>query len=104
MTPWEAARPLLAIGVPARILRVEAAGGPTDADWAWLVAYAARLETDSESLVAPIADARRRVERRDTASMFADLVRCLALLAFLPGGVTFEDLHFEVQAIGGERG
>lgn len=86
----------LAAFVPLEILNLELQGGPSD--WHFeearkrMVALNATAEA-SESLLYPVS------QKRLTARSIGVLVECLAVIAFVPGGVKFGSLHFEGKQI-----
>ncbi len=86
--------------VPLAILEVQRRGGPDEQDWELLRASNV-LPTHGDALLfstparAATAD---RPASPGTAMVAGNLVQALAMLACVPGGVSFLGLHFEAQS------
>jgi hypothetical protein len=76
----------LETAVPLALAELERRGGPDATDWQAAQAYAATLAEKGDQLL---------YRSRETAAVFAGLVRALAVLAFAPGGVRLLGLHWE---------
>ncbi len=85
----------LAMAVPLALADLRQRGGPREGDWAQARAFGERLACHGDAPLFRTDSAAARQEGRDTASMFNGLVRALAVLAYCPGGVTFQGLHWE---------
>jgi len=80
----------LALAVPARIEALQRQeGGVSAEDFTRVTGYTDALGVDGDALIYP--------RRGKSAEMAAKLIDALAVLAFVPGGVTFGDLHFEAE-------
>lgn len=72
---------MLSVAVPLEIERLRQFGGPTDADYSSMAGIVDRLGNRGDVLLfgGP---------KGEPARLFSDLARALAVMAFLPGGVT----------------
>jgi hypothetical protein len=75
--------------VPLLIHEMRRRGGPDAADWGRCLELGQRIAECGDRIL------YRSGKRGETAALVTDLARALALLAFVPGGVTFLGLHFE---------
>lgn len=90
---------LLEVAVPRALEDLRRKGGPDESDWLWAHAWAKdKLCPHGESLLYRITDRQAKKEGYDTATMFAELARMLAILSFLPGGSRFGEMRWEVVA------
>lgn len=75
------------LAVSLVLLRFRDAGGPTELDWEWLRTEApAVIETTSEAVV---------VGGKGCAAGFNAIARAVAISAYLPGGITWCEQHYE---------
>jgi len=77
--------------VPFRILELRARGGPTDREWEEIRAFADVLACEGDAVL------YKGHKKGDTARMVSRLIRTLAVMAFVPGGVTAWGLHFDAR-------
>lgn len=89
----ELLRVALSAAVPLRMAELRAAGSITDQDVERVRGYAQVMAEHGDDLLY-----RRKGE---TAARFNQLADALAVMAYLPGGVTFLGLHFESSARSG---
>lgn len=81
---------LLHIAVPLRIMELRGHGGPTPAEWQDAHDWAEeKLGPHGDSLLFKVTGTKAKAEGYDTATMFNELARTLAVMAFVPGGVRF---------------
>ncbi len=83
--------------VPLRILEIQQAGGATDADFKRARTFVPDLCEHGDALLYH--------EKRRTGEMAGRLVDAIAVLAFVPGGVTMFGQHFEshpIERLGGD--
>src|SRR5262245_16521250 len=85
----ELLRCTLEASVPFRMLDLAAQGGPTEADWAEARAFADVLAFEGDAVLF------RGHKKGDTARVMRGLIRALAVMAFVPGGVSAWGLHFD---------
>jgi hypothetical protein len=97
---WNAGllRDLLQMAVPLRILALKKKGGPDDTDWWYLSDSGLRIAEHGDTLLFKTTSERARAEGWDSRTMFAVLANALAVLAFVDGGVTMFQLHWEARA------
>ena len=76
--------------VPLALLQLHERGGPTAEDWQWLTSgtLAQRLGTLGERLVCGATHGD---------PLLSEVVRSIAIMAHLPGGIHIFDQHFEVH-------
>jgi hypothetical protein len=86
----ELMRLTLSLAVPLRIGEIQQCGGPKDIDWEEARATADVLASNGDILQFG-AHKPGLVANRMTC-----LARALAVMAFVPGGVRFAEMHFEV--------
>lgn len=86
---------MLDLAVPLRIMMLQARGGPTDTDWELVQMYGVNGLQHADELLfggsGKIGDAPRE---------FSALAQAIAVLAFLPGGVTLFGRHYESKCDG----
>ena len=87
--PEEVLYRFLALAVPARIEALQRQGGVSAEDFTRVSGYTDALGVDGDALI--------YARRGKTGEMAAKLTDALAVLAFVPGGVTFGNLHFEAE-------
>jgi hypothetical protein len=75
--------------VPFRMLELRQWGGPTEGDWEEARAFADVLAFEGDALLF------KGHKQDDTARVMRGLIRALAVMAFVPGGVTAWGLHFD---------
>ena len=90
-------RTSLSAAVPLHIAELQRAGGPTDQQFQDTVMVAQVLAAHADDLLFGAKESGR------VTSLFNMLAKGLAVLAFLPGGVTIFDLHFEASRIADEQ-
>ncbi len=76
--------------VPLRIIDYQQQGGPSDLDYQ-------RISTEYPSRIGSEGDAILYYVKGKSAEMVNILVDSLAVLAFVPGGVTAFGVHFEAR-------
>ena len=81
-------RIMLQAAVPLRIMGIQARGGATAADFARVISY--NEELGSEYLLF------RSPKAGETARLFNLLSEAIAILAWVPGGITIFEDHYEV--------
>jgi hypothetical protein len=87
---------MLALAVPLRIQELQARGGAQEQDLTWARRWAEeKLGPSGEALLYRITSPSARKAGTDTATMFNELVRAVAVLSFCPGGITIFGEHFE---------
>lgn len=86
--------PFISAAVPLHVLEIQRAGGPTDYDYAEVRHFAGELAARGDILQ---FGGGKKGEAADLANRLA---RGIAILAWLPGGVTFLGQHFEVATDG----
>lgn len=74
--------------VPLAIADIERRGGPDNADWEQARAFADTLGEQGDQLL---------YRDQATARLASQLARALAVLAFVPGGVTVGPLRWECR-------
>jgi hypothetical protein len=82
----------LLTAVPLQMMALAAKGGPDAADRVAMAGYAQTLAEHGDDLLFGGTHA---------AGAAADLARSVALLSYMPGGVTTFGLRFEAEAAGG---
>lgn len=75
--------------VPFRMLELCQWGGPTERDFEEARAFADVLALEGDAVLF------KGHKKGDTARVMCGLIRALAVMAFVPGGVTAWGLHFE---------
>jgi hypothetical protein len=75
--------------VPFRMLELRQQGGPLDRDWQETRDFADVLATEGDAVLF------KGHKKGDTARVMKGLIRALAVMAFVPGGVTAWGLHFD---------
>lgn len=80
--------PALAATVPFAIHDLVVRGGPSEADWQWARDWSDTLAAHGDNLL------YRGEKKGESAKLFAELVRVVATLAFMPGGITLFDTHY----------
>lgn len=79
----------LEIAVPFRMLELHQRGGPSDLDWEETRAFGDVLPYAGDNLI------YKSGKRGETARLMSDTIRAVAVLAFVPGGITIYGLHFD---------
>jgi hypothetical protein len=79
----------LEASVPFRMLELRQWGGPTEHDWQEARDFAEILACEGDRLLF------KGHKKGDTARMMRGLIRAIAVMAFVPGGVTAWGLHFD---------
>ena len=88
--PEEVLYHFLALAVPARIEALQRQeGGVSAEDFTRVTGYTDALGVDGDALIC--------ARKGKTGEMAAKLIDALAVMAFVPGGVTFGNLHFEAE-------
>lgn len=82
-------RDTLAAGVPLAMADLERQGGPLERDYAEARAFGETIATEGADILF------RSRKRGVTAALVTRLIRALAVLAYVPGGVTVAGLHFD---------
>ena len=85
----ELLRSTLEATVPFRILELQQQGGPLARDWQETRDFAETLATEGDAVLF------KGHKRGDTARVMKGLIRALAVMAFVPGGVRAWGLHFD---------
>lgn len=85
----ELLRCTLEASVPFRMLELRAQGGPTKAEWEETRAFADVLGSEGDNLL------YLSKKKGETARLMRGLIRAMAVMAFVPGGVTAWGLHFD---------
>lgn len=75
--------------IPLRIMELQARGGPSDADWGGLGAVAQDLAEHGDLLL------YRGGKKGQSADLFNATAQAIAVLAFLPGGITIFGSHYQ---------
>lgn len=83
----------LGAAVPLWVHGIYERGGPTSEDWLRLRQFGYRLATHGDILL--FGSSRTG----ETAEIFNQLAEALALLSFLPAGVSFGHMHFDAEQI-----
>lgn len=91
-TNGELLRFALILGVPNAMRDLHLNGGPLDSDWAEARAFADTLATQGDNLL------YKSKKKGETAALMTQLIRALAVMAYVPGGVTAWGLHFDAGA------
>lgn len=78
----------LELAVPLWVERFQHYGGPDDNDWEWAHEFCWRLGSEGDKLL-------YRGKSGESASLFNDLARALAIMAHVPGGVKFLGRQWE---------
>lgn len=81
--------------VPFKIWELQQRGGPTDTDWEWAATQTDVIAEKGDVIL--YKDPKRGV----TGSLMGNLIRVLAIMAFVPGGVTFAGIHFDAGMTNG---
>lgn len=89
-TNGELLRCTLEISVPFRMLELNQQGGPRERDWQEAIAFGDIAAYEGDNLLF------KGHKKGDTARVMTGLIRALAVMAFVPGGVTAWGLHFDV--------
>lgn len=79
----------LSVAVPGCIADLQRIGGPSDWHFGQAATFSSRLGAEGDTLL-------YRVKGK-TAEMMARLCEVVAIMAFVPGGVSLMGLHFEAQ-------
>jgi len=79
----------LEASVPFRMLELRQWGGPTELDWQEARDFADVLAFEGDAVLF------KGHKKGDTARVMRGLIRALAVMAFVPGGVTAWGLHFD---------
>jgi hypothetical protein len=91
---WDRSAELLRLSVqlsvPLIIDDLRRQGGPNNFQWDWVRDFADELAARGDIL-------QFKGERGETAIIFNRFAYALAILAFLPGGVRFAEMHFEAR-------
>lgn len=88
-TNGELLRCTLEMSVPFRMLELTQQGGPLERDWQEARAFGDIAAYEGDNLLF------KGHKKGDTARVMAGLIRALAVMAFVPGGVTAWGLHFD---------
>ena len=83
----------LSAAVPLHILEYYERGGITEADLAWIKDFGHELGEQADRLLF------RSAKRGETATLFNKLARSIAILSYIPGGVTTFGQHYEAQEV-----
>lgn len=75
------------VGVPLEIHRLKNIG-VTDRDFEFAREFSSSLAEKGDQIL---------YKGKETARLTSDLIKCLAIMAFIPGGYSFYKLHFEVK-------
>lgn len=79
----------LALGVPVRISELKSRGGPREPDYDELKSIAKDVAAYGDVLL---------FGGDGAAGLMTDLIRGLAVMAFVPGGIKICELHFDASA------
>lgn len=79
----------LILGVPKAMDDLRLRGGPDAADWEKARTFADTLAEKGDNLI------YKSTKKGETAALCAELIRMLAIMAFVPGGVSAWGLHFD---------
>lgn len=82
----------MSAAIPLRIMELQARGGPSDADWSGLGAVAQDLAEHGDLLL------YRGGKKGQSADLFNATAQAIAVLAFLPGGITIFGSHYQAGA------
>lgn len=88
-TNGELLRFSLILGVPNAMRDLHLQGGPLERDWESARTFAETLATQGDNLL------YKSKKKGETAALMAQLIRALAVMAYVPGGVTAWGLHFD---------
>lgn len=88
-TNGELLRFALIMGVPNAMRDLHLQGGPLERDWQEARAFADTLATQGDNLL------YKSKKKGETAALMTQLIRVLAVMAYVPGGVTAWGLHFD---------
>jgi len=75
--------------VPLTIREILASGGVTDLMFAQARSYATDIGAHGDAILFSV--------KHKTAEMMGKLVEVVAVLSFVPGGITLFDVHFEAE-------
>lgn len=82
----------LSAAVPLKIMEIQARGGITGDDLKQLPQIAQLLAEHGDDLLF------KSVKKGETAKVFNEVVCGIAILAFVPGGITIFGQHFEASS------
>ena len=77
--------------VPLTIREILASGGVTDLMFAQARSYATDIGAHGDAILFSV--------KHKTAEMMGKLVEVVAVLSFVPGGITLFDVHFEAEVL-----
>lgn len=80
----------LQVAVPLWLMRLEQQGGPLERDWKWAREFAWVLGSEADKLLF------KGGKKGETARLFNDLARAIAIMAHAPGGVKLFGHRWEV--------
>lgn len=83
----------LQTAVPLRIAELEAQGGPTSEDFARIQSYSEDLGANGDAILFYV--------KGKTSEMVTKLVDEIAVMSFVPGGITTFGLNFKGEPDGG---
>ncbi|MBW3624086.1 MAG: hypothetical protein KY468_11820 [Armatimonadetes bacterium] len=78
--------PFLECAVTLEIMELRKQGGPIDLDYEFLEQFGWRFASKADQVL---------YKGKETATLAGGLARALAIMAFVPGGVRFDGVHFE---------
>lgn len=83
--------------VPIALMELKQRGGPDDLDYERVRSYATELGAKGDAILYPVK------AKGQSAEMVSKLVEAIAVLAFLPGGITIFGMHFNASGIPKEQ-
>jgi hypothetical protein len=83
----------LSAAVPLHLLELYEQGGITDADLAWINDFGHTFGEQADRILF------RSTKRGETANLFNQLARSIAILSYAPGGVTTFGQRYEAQEV-----
>lgn len=89
MTTEDLIRLALSTGVPLVVRDIQDRGGPQPSDWNRVRAFSDDIGAYGDLLI------YASDQREQASALVGRLISTLAVLSFVPGGVTFAGLHFE---------
>jgi hypothetical protein len=93
----------LFVAVRSEIAHLQSMGGPVRSDYEQLRRFSNMLEDDPDRILSlQFGGKAVGLKKGETAKVFAQLARVIAVLAFYPGGITIFGSHFEAQRIEAE--
>jgi len=79
----------LSAAVPLWIIGLKEKGGPSSEDWAWLKEAQDILTNVGEGIL------YASKKKSETAKAFNAVAKAIAIMSFLPGGITLFNQHWE---------